>query len=62
MSLRLFSRAASARVEQLYKEHGREEVYLRPHEVGRELARYLDGVAISHHLAWPYTAVWHRTR
>jgi 2-polyprenyl-3-methyl-5-hydroxy-6-metoxy-1,4-benzoquinol methylase len=54
------ARPAVSRVQQLYDEHGREEVYLRPKNAAATLSAFLPGVAVTHHLDWRYTAVWHR--
>ena len=52
------SSRTTRRVQQLYDEHGRDEVYLAPDAVAAALSPLLPGVGITHHLGWRYTAVW----
>ena len=48
-----------AEVTALYREHGRDEIYLTPAEASIAFANVLPGASVEQHLEWRYTAVWH---
>jgi SAM-dependent methyltransferase len=47
-------------LEALYREHGRGERYLTPHQVRSAYAELLPGARVVHHLEWRYTVIWKR--
>ncbi len=47
-------------VREAWAEHGRDEVYLTPAEVGRACREHLPAALFKRHLLWRYTVVWRK--
>lgn len=51
---------ASAALRRAYREHGAQDVYLRPDEARALFAHHLPGARVRHHLRWRYSAIWRK--
>jgi ubiquinone/menaquinone biosynthesis C-methylase UbiE len=47
-------------VREVWAEHGKHDVYLKPSEVKEMREQYLPGARVKRHLLWRYTVVWRK--